>query len=417
MQAAILSIGDELVLGQTVDTNSAWLSARLAQRGIMTKLHATVADDRALIADEIRRAVDAAELVIVTGGLGPTEDDLTRFALADAMGVGLALDEVSLGQIAAFFQKRRRGMPDRNRVQAMCPLGARMLANRSGTAPGIHTPINDSQVWVVPGVPREMRTLWDDHIAPALPTAAGRTILTTKINTFGAGESDVAAMLGDLAARDRNPLVGTTVADGIVSVRIRSEFDTADEAQRQLDQTIEQVLAALSELVFSRDDVALAAAVGAMLQQRGQTLALAESCTGGLIGQMITDAPGSSAYFIGGWITYANAMKISQLGVDEALIEQHGAVSAPVAEAMARGALERSDADHAVSITGIAGPDGGTDDKPVGTVYIGLASRRVDARASHHVLAGDRPNVRRRAALTALNLLRLRLTAPGRAAD
>lgn len=409
MQAAIVSIGDELVLGQTVDTNSAWLSARLAERGIMTRLHGTIADEKQLITDELLRAAAHADLVIVSGGLGPTEDDLTRFALADAMGVPLELDQPSVDQIAAFFARRERGMPDRNKVQAMCPVGARMLANRAGTAPGIFAELGGTPIYIVPGVPREMRALWDDHIAPALPPLDGRTILTTKLNTFGTGESDIAERLGQIAARDRNPLIGTTVAAGLVSVRIRSAFDTAAEAQQQLARAIDQVTHALGNLVFGRDDETLADAVGKLLIARGETLAVAESCTGGLVGEMVTDIPGSSDWFTGGWITYDNNMKVAQLGVDEAMLADHGAVSAPVAEAMAQGALQRSGATHAVSLTGIAGPDGGTDDKPVGTVYIGIASRDAAPSAKLYNFPGDRPTIRRRAALGALNTLRLRL--------
>ncbi len=412
MQAVILSIGDELALGQTVDTNAAWLSARLAERGIGTLLHLTVADDRRAIVDALKLAVRDGDLVIVTGGLGPTEDDLTRLALAELLGVELVLDDQSVKRIAGFFERRGRPMVERNKVQAMCPAGARMLDNPVGTAPGIAAEYDGVTIWSVPGVPHEMRTLYARHIEPQLPAEAGRVILSAKINTFGKGESDVAQRLGDLMARERNPKVGTTVSAGIVSVRIRSEFATIEQAQRQLDRAIDQVQTCLGEIVFGRDETTLAQALGDLLRQRGRTLATCESCTGGLVGKMLTEAAGASDFYLGGWITYANTAK-ARLGVPMDLLERHGAVSEPVACAMAECAAVASGADEAVSITGIAGPGGGTDHKPVGTVWMALARRdptgAISAEAVRHMWPGDRATIRRRAALGALNMVRLAL--------
>jgi len=409
MKAVIISIGDELVLGQTVDTNAAWLSERLARRGIATARHITVPDHRLSIVDALRKGLSEGELVLVTGGLGPTDDDLTRFALADVLGVKLELDAPALKAIEDFFAQRGRTMIERNKVQAMKPAGATMLANPAGTAPAIHAEVDGRQLYCVPGVPREMRVLWDKYILPRLPRDTGRTILTAKINTFGQGESDVAELLGELMQRDRNPAVGTTVSGGIVAVRVRSDFTDAGDAQRQLDQTIEQIERRLGTLVFGRDETTLAAAVGEMLTARRQTLATAESCTGGLIGKLLTDATGASAFYLGGMVTYAYALKEHLLGVPRHLLEGEGAVSAPVARAMAEGALERSGADWAISVTGIAGPTGGTEQKPVGTVWFGLAGNTIETVTARHVLPGDRDMVRVRAAHHALNLLRRQL--------
>jgi len=412
MKSILLSIGDELTLGQTVDTNAAWLSERLARRGFMTVKHITVADDQPMIVDAFRDAIAHADLVIATGGLGPTDDDLTRFALADVMGVGLQRDAKALAEIAEFFHFRGRSMVERNKVQADCPIGATMLANPAGTAPGIFVTIDDTPVWCVPGVPREMIALWEKHIEPNLPTVQGngRTILTTKINTYGQGESDIAELLGDLAARDRNPMVGTTVAGGIVSVRVRSEFPDPRKAQSELDATCRRVEDVLGDLVFGRDEQTLAEAVGAMLKAAGLTLVTAESCTGGWIGKMLTDTPGSSAYYQGGWIVYTNDAKQRDLRVPMATIDQHGAVSESVARAMADGALRQSGADLAVAVTGIAGPDGGTDDKPVGTVCFGLAQRDRDTFTATHLFPGDRDHIRLRTCNYALNMVRMQLT-------
>lgn len=410
MQAIVLSIGDELVLGQTVDSNSAYLSARLARMGISTLLHHTVADDFGAIVETICDAAKRAELVLITGGLGPTEDDLTREALAEAMGVGQSLHDDSLRMLEDFFQKRGKPMPERNRVQAMLPDTAEAVANHHGTAPGVKAKLHRAMVYAMPGVPREMTRMFEDRIEPEVRAFAGRgVILTTKVNTFGSGESNVAEQLGELMRRDRNPRVGTTVSQGICSVRVRSEFDTEDEAQRRLDATVREVEAALGPIVFGRDDETLPEAVVHLLAERGRTVAAAESCTGGLLGGALTEISGASEVFAGGVITYADALKRELLGVGRELLREHGAVSAAVARAMARGVVERVGGDIGVSITGIAGPSGGTQDKPVGTVFIALASRNGEAEppVMRLQLGGSRAAIRDRTVKCALQMLRL----------
>ncbi|MEM9344991.1 MAG: competence/damage-inducible protein A [Planctomycetota bacterium] len=414
MPAILLSIGDELTLGQTVDTNAAWLAGRLAGLGIHCAEHRTVADDLDHIADAILQCAEKARVLIITGGLGPTDDDLTRPALAKAMGVELVEDPESIEHIAAYFQGRGREMPQRNRLQATHPQTSTMIRNIAGTAPGIRATLGQCEVFVTPGVPREMVAMYERDIEPALNAMAGtaKTILTTKLNSFGSGESDIAERLGDLMARDRNPVVGTTVAKGLVSVRVRSEHEEPDQAQAMLEETLELVSANVGPLAFGHDTKTLQEAVIALLVDQGKTVATAESCTGGMISGMLTDVPGSSAAVLGGWVTYTNEMKANQLGVPDELIERHGAVSREVVEAMAGGALERSGADYALSASGIAGPGGGSEDKPVGTVWIGMAwrdgeSTHVGARLAR--LAGDRETIRDRSAKCALQLLRLQL--------
>jgi nicotinamide-nucleotide amidase len=414
MPAILLSIGDELTLGQTVDTNAAWLAGRLSTLGVGCAEHRTVPDDLDVIAQTITQCAQHADVLIVTGGLGPTDDDLTRPALAKAMGVELVEDPRSVEAIQAYFKARGRTMPHRNRVQATHPQTSAMLENTCGTAPGIRASLGACEVFVTPGVPREMRAMYERDIEPAIKSHVGtaRTILTAKVNTFGSGESDVAERLGNLMARDRNPVVGTTVSNGYVSVRVRSESDDPAKAQAMLDDTIAQVHAHVAPLAFGVDEETLQHAVIELLIDRGKTVATAESCTGGLIAGMLTDVPGSSAAVLGGWVTYANAMKTAQLGVPSELIEQHGAVSRQVVEAMARGALDRSGADTALSTSGVAGPGGGTDEKPVGTVWIGLAWRDGDTTGCETRLAnmaGDRETIRDRSAKCALQLLRLHL--------
>jgi len=407
MKAMVLAIGDELVGGRTVDTNSAYLSERLAARGIRTIAHVTVADDRSPIADAVADAARRADVVLITGGLGPTEDDLTRQGLADAMGVELVLNETCLAEIEAFFRQRGREMAPTNRIQAMLPAGTEPLDNRLGTAPGIAATLGAAAVFVMPGVPHEMREMFLAQIVPRLPDGTG-AIVQHVVHTYGRGESDVGAVIRDLMRRDANPTVGTTVAGGLVSVRVTARAESPDRADEIARGTVAEVRRRLGDGVVGEDDETIASVVGAMLRQRGQTLATAESCTGGLIGEQITDVPGASDYFLGGAVCYANDVKRDVLGVDEGLLAAHGAVSEPVAEAMATGCRERFGSDWAIATTGIAGPTGGTESKPVGLVYLSLAGP--DGTEVHrHVFSGTRQFIRRQAALAGLNYLRLAL--------
>lgn len=416
MHAIILSIGDELVLGQNVDTNSAYLSAYLATRGIGTLYHQSVADDLPAITRAIEQAAQAAHLVIITGGLGPTDDDLTRQALANALGVPLVEHAPSLQALQARYRNLGRTMPPRNRVQALHPQGTQVIPNPWGTAPGIHATLHDAAIYVMPGVPSEMKAIFEASIAPAIDELKGsrQVILTHKLNTFGLGESNVAQKLGSLMDRSRNPKVGTTVSDAIVSVRIRAEFDTAEESHAQLADTISQVNAALGPAVFGENDQTLATAVVQLLTEQQRTVATAESCTAGLIAKRITDVSGSSLAYLGGWVTYTNAMKMSQLEVRKETLDQHDAVSEPVAMQMALGALDKADSDLAVSVTGLAGPTGETKEIPIGTVWMGLAqrdrhTRKTSVTAHCFHIPGQRNEVRDRAAKCALQLLRYAL--------
>jgi len=415
--AIVLSIGDELVLGQTVDTNSAHLSARLARRGIGTLYHQTVADDHETIVDAIRHACAKARVVLISGGLGPTADDLTRFALAEVMTATLERHEPSVEHIHGFFDRRGKAMPERNVVQAMIPVGAEAMTNHWGTAPGIHASVtvegNPTEVFCMPGVPRELFAMFEHHVEPVLDRIAPTrdVILTTKVNTFGMGESDGAEKLGELMDRHRNPKVGTTVSNGILSIRVRSEYPDEDQAEQKLEETVGEVTKRLGPCVFGRDDTTLQESVVKVLERRGLTLATAESCTGGLIGEMVTQVAGSSAVYAGGWVVYSNEMKHKELGVPLDVLEKYGAVSEPVARALAEGALRCSGASLSLAVTGIAGPSGGTEDKPVGTIWLGLGytddAGAVRTEAVLLKLGNDRATNRDRSAKCALQLARL----------
>jgi len=415
MQAIILSIGDELVLGQTVDTNSAWISQQLARIGCAVLAHVTVPDDQREIERAIADASARCDWLIVSGGLGPTEDDLTRQALGHVLGEPLELREDWLTELEKFFRSRGREMPASNRIQAMIPRGAMPIHNHAGTALGIDARLPRSsppggfcRIFVVPGVPKEMKGMCEAHVFPAMRSAGGgAVILSRTLHTFGLGESHLAEKLGTLMRRDRNPSVGTTVSGGIVSLRVNARFNSAEEASQQLERTSRECYDALGQLIFGEDGQTLQQVVGDLLKGKS-TVTTAESCTGGLLAKMLTDIPGSSSYFSSGWVTYANEAKQKLLGVSDEILQQYGAVSEPVVNAMARNARLRAGATYALAISGIAGPEGGTADKPVGTTWIALATpEAIDARRS--VFAGDREMVRDRAAKMALALLRFKL--------
>lgn len=410
-RAWIISIGTELALGQSVDTNAAWLAQQLAALGIRTERHITVADDLSAIRDVLTQAGDACDLIIATGGLGPTEDDLTRQALTEVAGVELKTDAASLEQIRAFFEKRRRTFTERNKVQALIPQGGRAIENTCGTAPGVFIELSGTPCHALPGVPFEMKKMFTRDVLPHVQTAApGRILRQRWLNCFGLGESDIGERLRDLMASDRNPQVGTTAELGVIGVRINATAATAKAADALLDGAEAELRSRLGNVVFGRDSDTLASAVGERLTARGETLGTAESCTGGLIAKMLTDTPGSSAYFVGGAVTYSNQLKQELLGVPADTLAEFGAVSEPVARAMASGARERFAATYALAVTGIAGPSGGTTDKPVGLVFFGLATPAgVTTREFRFGSDSPRQVIRARAAGTALNLLRLAL--------
>ncbi len=400
--AAILAIGDELILGQSLDTNSQFIAARLSELGFAVREHATLPDDQSAITAAITRLTRDTSVLVISGGLGPTADDLTRQALAAAMGEELVTDEAALAVIEAWYTRRSRAMPQTNRVQALRPAGASMIDNPHGTAPGLAAAIGDCRIYCLPGPPREMKPMFERAVTP-LAASIG-TIRTRVLSTFGLGESAVAQQLGSLMDRARNPLVGTTASQGVVSVRLRATG--LDEAA--LDQTEQLVRNALGDVIFARD-ASLAEHVITRLRQRSETLATVESCTGGLVGSALTDIAGASAAYLGGLVTYTNELKTALAGVEPAIIAEHGAVSRACAIAMAQGARTRLGATHAVAVTGIAGPEGGSEAKPVGTVWFALASENMPTDVRRFRFPGDRASVRTWGVATALAIVRLRL--------
>ncbi len=411
MQAHLLSIGTELVIGQTVDTNAAWLAQRLAEMGIECTRHVTVGDDQQAIAAAVSAAADEADVLIATGGLGPTRDDLTRYAVADALGTELVIDEASLAALIAYFVARRREMPEANRVQAMIPRNATALPNPCGTAAGLHARHRRAEMFFMPGVPSEMRAMFESEVRPRLAAeSGGRIIVQHTLHTFGLPESVLGERIADLMRPDRNPHVGTSAADLVISIRINAAGADAAEAHRLAAQDAEEIRLRLGRAVFGEQGETLAEAVGRLLLASGRTVSTAESCTGGLVAKRLTDVSGSSGYFVQGFVTYANEAKTRLLDVPTELLARHGAVSREVAEVLAVNCRRRSGTDYAISTTGIAGPTGGTAEKPVGLVYLGLATDQgCEVRELRLGETLSREAIRDRTAKLALNALRLTL--------
>ncbi|MBY0311610.1 MAG: CinA family nicotinamide mononucleotide deamidase-related protein [Phycisphaerales bacterium] len=417
-RAAIVSSGDEIMLGQLQDTNARWIAEQLVSMGIKPVEFASVGDDATHIASTLERLSSSVPLIIMTGGLGPTEGDLTRAGLAQALGDAIVRDDRAYAELDAKLRARGRSMTDAQARQATRPAGATCLSNAVGTAPGLHAVLpvtarrsTPCDVVCLPGPPNELKPMWTSVAAGLLRPPPGQVIVTRLLTVVGIAESDLVKRLGPLMLRDRSPLVGVTASDGVLTIRIRCEKERDAARSRALvEADAAEIARQLATHVVSDRGVPVPAAVIDMLRQQTRTLTTVESCTGGMLGQMLTDVPGSSAAYVGGWVTYSNEMKTKLIGVDPDLIAEHGAVSEPVARAMAIGGLERSGVHAALAITGVAGPDGGTPTKPVGTVWVALANRwsidgpiTVDARKLS--IPGSRADVRRRAAGAALAML------------
>ncbi len=413
MIAEVISIGDELTSGQRLDTNSQWLSQRLGEIGIPVLYHTTVADDLEANVRVFRTAVERADIVISTGGLGPTADDLTREALARLLGVELTLDEGSLAHIQALFSRRKREMPERNRIQAMFPAGSRVIFNPHGTAPGIDLDVppplgRPSRVLALPGVPAEMKEMWEGTLAGLLSAQAGggKVIRHRRIKCFGVGESDLEQMLPDLIRRGRTPSVGITVSEATITLRITASGATDEECYAAMEPTIATIHECLGSLVYGYEDEELEHVVHRLLSQKGQTLATAEWGTAGLVAQWLGDVPDEPGCFLSGLVLPTPVSLLKQLGVSAEVLTQHPAASGEVAAAMAERCREQLDADYGLAVG--AFPSFDPQAAKAERVHFGLATRSgVITRST--LFFGHPAILKSRAGKQALNMLRLEL--------
>ncbi|MCM3900961.1 MAG: competence/damage-inducible protein A [Pyrinomonadaceae bacterium] len=409
LTAEIIAIGSELLAPDRTDTNSLWLTEKLNSIGIEVKLKTIVGDDDSRLEETIRDAVKRSRVVITTGGLGPTEDDITRKVAARALGRRLLLDEALLDGIRKRFQSFGLTMPERNSRQAMVIDGAEVLDNPNGTAPGLFIEHDDTSVALLPGPPREMRPMFENHVQPRLESKAGHLRVVRRVlRVAGMGESAVDERIAPIYTRYANPQTTILFNKSEIEVQLTARGRTEADAETLLDKVSSELEEELGHSIFAFRGEQMEEVVGLRLSVGGYTIAVAESCTGGLIAERLTDVAGSSRYFIEGVVAYSNESKTRTVGVEPVLLLEHGAVSAPVAEAMAEGIRKRAGTDFGLAVTGIAGPGGGTEEKPVGLVYIALASE-VQTEHRKLMLPGDRQLIRWRASQAALDLLRRRL--------
>jgi nicotinamide-nucleotide amidase len=408
--AEIVTIGTEMLLGDLVDTNTAWISQRLAALGVSMYRHTTVGDNTDRIIGALKDAASRADLVVTTGGLGPTSDDLTNACIGALTGRPMVEYPEARRHIDEKFARFGREPTPSNYKQALFPEGTELIPNPLGTAPGALVEWEGTLFATLPGVPAEMKRMFEETLEPLIRERSDGSIVSKTLHFAGIGESALAEKVQDfLDASD--PTVAPLAGQGRVRLRITTRAATEEEAHGKIQPVEKEILDRLGEYFFGEDEETLESSVGRLLAERGATVALAESCTGGLISKLLTDVAGSSAYFVEGFVTYSNASKERLLGVPQEMLAEHGAVSGPVAQAMAEGARKTSGADYGLSVTGVAGPDGGTEEKPVGLVYVGVAdaegaeAEKLDLTA----WARSRSSIRERSANRALDLLRLRI--------
>lgn len=409
LSAEIIAIGSELLTPEKTDTNSLWLTEKLNEIGIEVKLKTIVGDDELRLEETMKDALRRSDIVISTGGLGPTEDDITRKISARAMGRELVFKDELVKDLIKRFRRWGREMPEINKRQAFVIEGAEVLPNPNGSAVGMSVETGEKFFVILPGPPRELKPMFENFVLPKLREKAGEIFVKRKVlKVSGMGESAVDEKIAPVYLEYKNPQTTILFNRSEVEIHLTAQGKADADADALLQEVSTKIADALGAAIFAMNGEKMEEVVGRLLSERGKTLSVAESCTGGLIAQRLTEISGSSAYFIEGVTAYANEAKIRTLGVAAELIEKHGAVSAEVAEAMARGIRQRARTDYAVSVTGIAGPTGGTEEKPVGLVFIGFSDES-ETKSIKLNLPGDRYLIRWRASQAALDLLRRKL--------
>jgi nicotinamide-nucleotide amidase len=409
MDAEIIAVGSEMLTPQRVDTNSLYLTGELNNLGVEVKTKCVIGDDLERLSDAVRRALSRSEIVILSGGLGPTEDDMTREAVALALDRKLVFQPAIAEALAQRFAQFKRAMAEINKRQAFVIEGAHVLPNDRGTAPGQWIEESGAVAMLLPGPPHELKAMFERQCLPRLARMVPKQIIRTlQLRVTGMGESDLDQLIAPVYKKYANPATTILAANGDLQIHLRARCATAGEAEVLLAEVGGPIELLLGDRIYSRNGDPLDVVVGEMLRKRHATVSVAESCTGGMLGERLTAAPGSSDYFLGGFITYSNAMKMELLGVAPETLDQFGAVSSETAEAMAAGARRRTNSTYALAITGVAGPDAGGEDGPVGTMFVAIADA-AGTHVAHRQFLGDRTRVRTFTVQMALDLLRRRL--------
>jgi len=408
MDAEIIAVGSELLLGQIANTNAQYISQRLSSVGVNVYYHTVVGDNKERLLKALEIACKRANIIITTGGLGPTMDDLTKETIAEYLGMELMLHQPSAQAIREYFARRGRVMTENNLKQAMFPREAIVLPNAVGTAPGAIIEKDGKTFIILPGPPFEMQPMFENHVIPYLAQRENQKIFSRVLRIYGIGESAVEEMIKDLLEKQTNPTIAPLAAYGEVTLRLTVKCPRSQDPLELIKPVEDEIRRRLEQAVYGIDDDRLETVVARLLKERGLTLAMAESCTGGLISNLLTDVPGISENLLETCVTYSNQAKINRLGVKHETLEAYGAVSPQTAQEMAEGILRTSGADIGLAVTGIAGPGGGTPEKPVGLVYIAIAmDGNVEVKSIYN--QGDRKRIKLSTANTALDLLRRKL--------
>ncbi|RMF98199.1 MAG: competence/damage-inducible protein A [Candidatus Schekmanbacteria bacterium] len=407
MIAEIISIGTELLLGQILDTNSQYLSQKLAEIGVNLYFKQTTGDNVERIKEAINIALDRSDFIVLSGGLGPTGDDCTKNAVSQIVGKKLILNESAFQKLKEIFDVRGIKMSENNKIQAYFPEGAMIIENKNGTAPGFICSIKGKHIAALPGVPFEFKQMVDDSLIPFIKERAGggKVIKSRVLRTIGMSESRLAEILEDIFNDSVNPSMAYLAGNSGIAIRITAKAEDIDEAEKMISHLERRIRDRIEGLIYGVDDETIEESVGKLLRAKGLSIAIAESCTGGLISSTITNTAGSSLYFDRGFVTYSNNAKIEMLSVPEKLINEKGAVSEEVAIEMARGARKKAGTDIGVGVTGIAGPGGGTAEKPVGLVYIALSAKDCE-KVKEYRLGKLRLRNKHLTSLLAINMLR-----------
>ncbi|MDR0518594.1 MAG: competence/damage-inducible protein A [Clostridiales Family XIII bacterium] len=404
--ASIIAVGTELLFGQIVNTNAAYISEKLQLLGVNVLYHYTVGDNEGRMRSTLERALAESDIVITSGGLGPTQDDLTKEIIAETMGLPLAMDERALAEIASFFDRIGREMTDNNRKQAMLPVGATVFYNERGTAPGFAACEGGKTVIALPGPPSELAAMFENSVIPFMEDRSDAAIYHRTLRFYGIGESQLETDLAPLIEGQTDPTLATYAKEGECSLRIASKRRTRDEAAAAVGEMERTVKEIAGKYIYSDSNEELYEVVAKAMIEKRLTIAAAESCTGGLFASTLIGYTGISEVFDAGYVTYSNGAKTRELGVPKALIEQFGAVSEEVAKAMAEGARKAAGTDIGIAVTGVAGPDGGTEEKPSGFAWIALADAQGTITRAHLSRDKGREINRRITVLAMLALLR-----------